>query len=58
MRWCTSMEPREVPDMAGEVFIVSVVFWAGILGIYILLNRRLARLTERLMDLERTERDT
>ncbi len=44
--------------MAGEVFIVSVIFWIGLLAIYVLLNRRLARLTERLMDLERTKGET
>lgn len=41
--------------MAGEVFIVSVIFWLGLLAIYVVLNRRLARLTERLIDLERAE---
>lgn len=44
--------------MAGEVFLVSVVFWIGLLAIYIVLNRRLSRLTERLIDLERTQGDT
>jgi len=44
--------------MAGEVFLVSVIFWAGLLAIYVLLNRRLARLTERLKDLEGAQGDT
>jgi hypothetical protein len=43
--------------MAGEVFLVSVVFWAGLLAIYVLLNRSVARLTEKLKDLEGPRED-
>ncbi len=39
--------------MAGEILLVSVVLWAAILVIYILLDRRLASLTRMVAILER-----
>ncbi len=39
--------------MAAEILLVSVVFWAAVLILYVLLDRRLARLTALMADLER-----
>ncbi len=39
--------------MAAEILLVSVMFWAAVLILYVLLDRRLARLTTLMADLER-----
>ncbi len=41
--------------MAGEIFIVSVVFWGALLVVYVLLNRRLALLTGKVEEIERMQ---
>ena len=38
--------------MAVEIFVVSVVFWIAVLIIFVLLDRRLAGLAEKVADLE------
>ncbi len=38
--------------MAAEILLVSVVFWAAVLILYVLLDRRLARLTTLMADLD------
>ena len=35
-----------------EVFLVSVVYWTSLLFLFVWLNRRVQRLTERLATLE------
>jgi len=35
-----------------EVFIVSVIYWTALLMVFLWLNRRLAHLKERIVDLE------
>jgi hypothetical protein len=35
-----------------DVFLVSVIYWLSLLIIFLWLNRRLARLTEKLSELE------
>ena len=42
--------------MAVEIFLVSVAFWVSLLIIYVLFNRRLARLEEKVVDLEKTRK--
>ncbi len=39
--------------MAGEVLYVSLLYWAGVLILFVWLNRRLATVTARLAALER-----
>ncbi len=39
--------------MAWEVFLIAVIFWLSILVLYAFLSRRLARLAERISDLEK-----
>lgn len=41
--------------MGMEIFFVSVVFWAAVLILFVLLNRRLGLLAEKVTDLERMQ---
>jgi len=42
--------------MALEIFVVSVVFWIAVLIIFVLLDRRLALLAEKVADLEKMQK--
>ncbi len=42
--------------MANEIFLASVVFWIGLLVIYVILNRRLTLLTRQVAELENTRK--
>jgi len=42
--------------MALEIFVVSVVFWIAVLIIFVLLDRRLARLEEKVANLEKMQK--
>ena len=42
--------------MALEIFVVSVVFWIAVLIIFVLLDRRLASLAEKVANLEKMQK--
>lgn len=52
MHWSLNKKNNEAVRKMLDVFLVSVLYWLSLLVIFLWLNRRLVRLTERLSDVE------